>query len=572
MSDVVEPKEALGSRERTTTMAVRIIAMNRFDNRSCAERVLIEGCLQGSPGVRKVWSFPSAFGGPSRGVRQVALESNRVFGKLGRVMVCGVVLMALVVVGDAEARTWSSKSGKFTIEAEMVDFQGGMLRLKKSDGKELIVPLAKLSSADQRWVRSELRRRKSKPKPKAPRVEAPVVAASGDWHQWRGPRRDGVSTETGLLKTWPAEGPPKLWSVRGLGDGFSSVSISGDHIYTMGRKDGRTHLICVKRADGSPVWSAPVGGGDKPNCTPTVDPQSGLVFGLSHGGDLLCVKASDGSEVWRKNYKRDFGGRMMSQWGYSESPLVDGDALICTPGGDRAVMASLDKKTGKPIWGAAASGLGGAGYASPIISNGGGVKQYLTLTGKGLIGVAATTGKVLWNYKRIANGTANIPTPIVTGDFVFTSTGYNDGGSALLRLARQGRGVSFQEIYYKRSKELQNHHGGMVMLGKHIYMGHGHNNGLPVCVDPQTGKAAWGPVRGAGGNSAALVAADGHLYFRYENGIMALVEASPSGYKLKGKFRIASVNGKSWPHPVIADKKLYLRDQDELHCYNLAAE
>ncbi len=469
------------------------------------------------------------------------------------------------------ARTWTDRSGQFQIEAELVDYQDGKAQLKKDNGEVLVVPLSKLSFTDQKFLREELKRRSAQEET----VQVAALAAAGgseDWYQWRGPHRDGISRESGLAHEWPEDGPPKLWSAKGLGSGMSSVSISGDHIYTMGHKDGKTQLFCLKLEDGSAVWATEVGGGSSPNCTPTVDPAANLVYGLSHGGDLLCAKADTGEEVWRKNYGRDFGGRMMSGWGYSESPLVDGDRLIVTPGSDKAVMAALNKQTGETIWTTAAEGTGGSGYASPIISNGGGVKQYITLVGRGIISVAADDGRLLWHYKRIANGTANIPTPIVKDDLVFCSTGYGDGGTALLKLTKQGSGVAYEEIYYKKSSELQNHHGGMVLIGDYVYMGHGHNNGLPVCVKLTTGEAVWGPLRGAGKSSAALVAADGDLYFRYQDGIMALVEATPKEYNLKGKFRIASVNGQSWPHPVIAGKKLYLRDQDELHCYDLTAQ
>lgn len=492
-----------------------------------------------------------------------------------RVVRVGLWLVLVGLAAVALAREWTDKTGGFKVEAEFLGYAGGQVKLQKSDGRTIEVPMTKLSTADQKWVRDELRRRKTAAADAEP-DDGPANTTGGmkneDWYQWRGPRRDGISTETGLVDQWPDEGPPKLWSSRGIGSGYASLSIWGDRIYTMGNKDGKTQLFCLKLADGSIEWATPVGGGDAPNCTPTVDPDGGLVYGLSHGGDLLCAKADSGEKAWSANYGADFGGKMMSGWGYSESPLVDGDRLIVTPGGDRAVMAALHKQTGKPIWTTAAEGSGGAGYASPVISHGGGVKQYLTLVGRGLISVADDDGRLLWHYQRIANGTANIPTPIVKDDLVFTSTGYGDGGSALLKLVKQGRGVNFQEIYYKKADELQNHHGGMVLIGNHVYMGHGHNNGFPVCVELQSGRLVWGPQRGAGGNSAALVAADGDLYFRYENGIMALVSASPAGYELKGKFRIASVNGQSWPHPVIHHGKLYLRDQDELHCYDIAAK
>jgi outer membrane protein assembly factor BamB len=417
----------------------------------------------------------------------------------------------------------------------------------------------------------------------------PVPAANGgtsapstggrstDWYQWRGPKRDGVSTETGLLQRWPTDGPPLAWRVRGLGSGMSSVSISGGRLFTMGSKrGGQTHLICRNLSDGSEVWSTPIGGGKAPNCTPTVDPESGLVFGLTNSGDLMCVEAASGREVWRKNLGRDFGGRMMSGWGYSESPLIDGDRLVCTPGSDRAVIAALDKRTGRQIWATSSrqdsigqAGKNGAGYSSIVIGNGAGTRQYVQLVGRGVIGVSAADGSPLWGYNRVANGTANVPTPVVTGDYVFCTTGYGAGGSALLQLQRSGRRIVANEVWYKRSNDLQNHHGGVVLVGSHLYFGHGHNNGFPVCVDLRSGRSRWKRTRGAGSGSAAVVFADGHLYFRYEDATMALIEAKPGGYNLKGKFRIGSNNGKSWPHPVIHDGRLYLRDQDELLCYNV---
>jgi outer membrane protein assembly factor BamB len=265
---------------------------------------------------------------------------------------------------------------------------------------------------------------------------------------------------------------------------------------------------------------------------------------------------------------------MMSGWGYSESPLVDGDRLIVTPGSNDAIIAALDKRTGKAIWStpmpqqAGNSGGDGAAYSSVVISNAAGVKQYVQLVGRGVIGVDAKTGKLLWGYNRIANGTANVPTPLVSGDYVFCSTGYGTG-AALIKLSRRGNAISAEEIYFKSGDELQNHHGGMIMVGDYVYMGHGHNNGFPVCIEWKTGNDMWRPGRGPGGGSAAIVCADGDLYFRYQDGTMALIEASPREYNLKGSFKLATRNGESWPHPVIADGRLYLRDQQNLLCYDI---
>jgi len=405
---------------------------------------------------------------------------------------------------------------------------------------------------------------------------AKVEAQKGEWSRWRGPNGDAISAEKGLLKTWPKEGPPLAWQAKGFGGGYSSVAIAGGKIFTLGKKNGKTEMIAASVKDGSILWTTPFGDGDPPNCTPTVD--GNLVFGLSCAGDLVCCDVKTGKPLWNKNFPKDFGGRMHSGWGYSESPLVDGDLLIVTPGADKALLAALDKKTGKVVWQTEAAGdqLGrdggdGAAYASIVISHAAGVKQYVTLVGHGLVGVDAATGKLLWNYSAVANGTANIPTPIVTGDYVFGSSGYGKG-SALLKIVKKGDKLDAEEEYFLEGKQLQNHHGGMIRLGNYIYLGHGHDYGTPVCIDMTTGRDAWRMDQPPGGNSAALAYADGNLYFRYQDGTMALIEANPKAYKLNGKFKIKTNNGASWPHPVIAGGKLYLRDQDDLLCYDSKAK
>lgn len=393
-----------------------------------------------------------------------------------------------------------------------------------------------------------------------------------DWPSWRGPNRDGISTETGLLDTWPEDGPALLWRIdNALGNGFSSIAIAEGKIFTIGKRRGDAELIALNLADGKEVWAARVGGGD-PNCTPTVD--NGLVYALGRDGDLVCCETETGDEVWRKNFKQDFGGDMMSGWGFSESPLIDGDLLICTPGARDAILAALDKKTGQVKWKTALpqnvgnQGGDGAAYSSVVISNAGGVKQYVQLTGRGVISADAKTGKLLWGYNKIANGTANIPTPIVDGNNVFCSTGYGTG-AALLTISKNRNQLQAREVYFLNADDFQNHHGGMILHEGFIYCGHGHNNGFPMCINMKTGKQAWNGGRGPGSGSAAVVYADGHLYFRYQNGVMALIEANPKAYKLKGQFKLASSNGESWPHPVIHEGKLYLRDQGTLLCYNI---
>jgi len=399
---------------------------------------------------------------------------------------------------------------------------------------------------------------------------APATIAAADWPQWGGPTRDSISPEKGLLAEWPDGGPELLWQAKGLGPGYASVSISGDTIFTMGDRGDEEFIIALARDGGKERWRAKVGGnwGDGgPRCTPAVS--GGLVYALSPHGDLACFEAAGGKERWRKSLKEDFGGKMMSGWGYSESPLVDGDRLVCTPGGDAAGIVALEKETGKEVWRAETPGLGGAGYSSIVVSEACGVRQYVQLFGKGVAGIRASDGKLLWKYRKVANGTANISTPVVTGDLVFASTAYG-AGSVLLKLEKDGDGVTAKEVWFLDAGKFQNHHGGVVLVDGHIYGGHGQNAGNPKCVELATGKIAW-QERGPGGGSAAVACADGRVYFRYDDGVVALLEATPAAYRLKGKFSTARGSGPAWPHPVIAGGKLYLRWADILLCYDIAA-
>lgn len=408
-----------------------------------------------------------------------------------------------------------------------------------------------------------------------PSPQAKKEAAKGNWSTWRGPNRDGLSAETGLLSSWQERGPKLAWKVKGLGNGLSSVAVAEGRIYTMGRRDGATKMIALSTKDGAKIWESDMGSeaNEDPNSTPSVD--GDRVYGLTHAGQLVCVGTTDGSILWRKHFPTDFKGKMESGWGYSESSIVDGDNLICTPGGNSAVMVALNKRTGEHLWSAEMPavigdrGHDGAGYSSIVIGQIAGRKQYVQLTGRGVIGVDSENGNLLWIYNRIANGVANIPTPIVKGDYIFCSTGYGTG-AALIQIHDRNGKYEVEEKYFLKGNELQNHHGGMVLVADYIYCGHGHNQGHPICLNMMSGEYAWGPVRGPGTGSAAILYADGHLYFRYESGDMALIEATPEEYKLKGTFKTDEINGKSWPHPVIADKKLYLRDQGTLMAYDIA--
>ncbi|MCU0780963.1 MAG: PQQ-like beta-propeller repeat protein [Akkermansiaceae bacterium] len=407
---------------------------------------------------------------------------------------------------------------------------------------------------------------------------AAVPLPAADWPQWRGPARDGKSAETRVIKGgWDRQPPKLLWMGTGLGAGYASVAVVGDRIYTTGDLAGGQGVVAVNAKDGKVIWATPVTDGPPKHsfagarCTPTVE--GGLLWVTASNGMIACLDTT-GKVVWKKDFKEEWGGRMMSGWGFAESVLLDGEAVVCTPGSPDAMMVKLDKKTGAEIWKCAVPEFGegkgkdGAGYGSAVISNAAGVKQYVQITGRGLIGVRAADGKFLWGYDRAANSTANISTPVVAGDHVFCSTAYG-AGSGLVKLSKDGDGVKMEEVYFIGPNKLQNHHGGMVLVDGHIFCGHRQNGGDPVCVDIRTGELKWGPEKPPGKGSAAVTYVDGHLIFRYQDGTLALVKADPKAFKLLGTFKPEYQEKESWAHPVVSGGRLYLREQDKLMCYQL---
>lgn len=411
-------------------------------------------------------------------------------------------------------------------------------------------------------------------------VASAMLASAADWPQFRGPNRDGKCEETGLLKEWPEGGPKLLWKLTGLGRGYSTLSIVGGKFYTMGDRAGEggeesQFALAFDLASRKELWATRIGpphrdGG--PRCTPTVDGE--LLYVIGTDGDLACLETATGKVRWQKSFARDFGGKMMSVWKFSESPLVDGDQVVCTPGGPDATIVALNKKTGEVIWKCAVPSLGdrgkdGAGYTSMIAAELDGVRQYVQILGRGAVGVDAKTGKFLWGYNRIANRVANIPTPLVRGNYVFVTTSYKTG-SALLKITKDGDAFKAKEVYFLTPREFENHHGGVVLVGDCVYGGSGQNNGAPVCLDFMTGKIHWtkDPLDK---RSAAVLYADGNLIFRYEKGLVALIEATPDEFRVKGTFKAAVVDGPAWPYPVIHNGKLYLRAHDALMCYDVKA-
>ena len=404
-------------------------------------------------------------------------------------------------------------------------------------------------------------------------------AAGDDWPTFRGADRTAVAPDTDLLETWPADGPPLVWEAKGAGRGYASPAVAGKRVYTLGdglstATDADEYLSCFDRASGRQLWRTKTGGPwtggqeswQSSRGTPTVD--GSLVYVLSPHGQLMACDAATGRERFRVDLKTELGGKKGDGWGYSESPLVDGERLVCTPGGEKATMVALDKKTGRPLWTCAVPGDRGAGHASIVKVALDGREIYVQTTASGALGVDAKTGTLLWTYP-IDKTTAVAPTPIVQGDLVFFSAGYRRGG-ALLRQRPGPQGTVTVEEVYGLKPDLANKHGGVVLVGDHLYGG-SDDQPIPFCAELATGKIAW-KQRGSGKNSMAIAAADGHLYIRYADGTLSLVKADPAAYAEVASFQVPGSGGRpSWAHPVIADGRLYLREGDSILCYEIRA-
>ena len=375
-----------------------------------------------------------------------------------------------------------------------------------------------------------------------------------------------MSKDTGLIKQWPSSGPQRAWSISSLGEGFGSIAIKGDRIFVQGTKESASVIFCLNRADGKTVWSAALGPkvnegrGNGPRSTPTVD--NDRVYVLTENGDLACLRAPDGSPVWRKNILKEFGGSNPG-WLISESPLIDGDRVIVTPGGRGAGIVALDKMTGKEIW--RATDLSDeAGYSSAIAADVGGVRTIMNFTSRAAVGVRASDGKLMWRNSSAANGTANCATPVFADGKVFFTSDYGTG-AALLGLSAQGGEVKAQELYF--TKEMKNHHGGVVLLNGYLY-GFSGSSGL-TCIEFATGKRMW-VNRSVGKGSLAY--ADGMLYLLSEKQVVGLAEANPNAYVEKGRFSIPDQGKDSWAYPVVAGGKLFIRDQGTLTAYDVKAK
>lgn len=402
--------------------------------------------------------------------------------------------------------------------------------------------------------------------PNKPRVASTAGNSPNPWPQFRGPNRDGKSTETGLLKLWPSDGPPLLWKVTGLGGGYSSVSVADGKVFTMGDGSGGSQVHAIDENTGRHLWqSRDIGrtGGNRegPKSTPAVDLAAGNVYALGQFGDLVCLKIANGREVWRKSLTKDFGGKS-PKWNYAESPLLDGDRVLVSPGGRRGNVVALNKDTGATIW-QSKQYTDEAQYVSMIISPMGLSRHYITMSMETVAGISAQTGNLLWRIPR-KGATAVIPSPLVYKKIVFVTSGYKIGCTAF-QISSKGDRLFTRRLY--SNKDLINHHGGVVLVDQYIY-GHSDRGGWK-CMDITTGKLLW---EDSGVGKGSVVYADGHLICRSETGSgkIALIEATPRGYVEKGRFaQPERSNNNSWAHPVVANGKLFIRDQDVLLCFDL---
>jgi outer membrane protein assembly factor BamB len=407
---------------------------------------------------------------------------------------------------------------------------------------------------------------------------AEMATSPSDWPQWRGPQRDGISKESGLLKQWPKEGPKLLWQMNDIGDGYSTPAVVGKRLYLMSNHGMENEFVqALSTEDGKPIWTTRVGNVGNPNqnppypkarSTPTVD--GNLIYGLGSDGDLACLEAKSGKIRWQKSIRKEFGGQP-GEWAYAESPLVDGEVVIVTPGGSQATLVALNKKTGALIWKSAVPGGDPAGYASAIVVQGGGRKQYVQFLEKGIVGVDAKTGQFLWRYKEVVKGPAQAFTPVARDAYVYG--GALGIGGGLVRLKPDGVGIAAEQVYFERG--LPNGFGGAVLVGDYLYGTQIAGKEL-VAAEFTTGKIKW---KAESIGKGSVTYADGFLYVHGWFGDVALVEATPEGYREKGRFtppnqpkkKASEYPDTAYAYPVIANGRLYIRDLGTLWAYDIKA-
>lgn len=403
----------------------------------------------------------------------------------------------------------------------------------------------------------------------------PLTTQALDWPQWRGHHRDGHSQETGIAKSWPKEGPKTLWQNPDIGTGYASPVIANNHVFTLSN-DGPDNefVIALSNETGEKLWTTTIGKVGKPDqrpsypaarSTPTLDGPN--LYALSSDGDLACLEQTTGKILWSTHLPSKYNGES-GTWAYSESPLVVGNLLICSPGGPTATLLALNKFTGEPAWQCPLPGADKAGYSSPIATTIDGTHQIIQIMEKSLVGIETLTGKTLWSYTRTADGSpAVILTPVTQNNLVY-SAGGRVGGS-LAEITRTGDTFSAQEVYF--SNRLPTSTGGAVLVGDHLY---GAGNQTLLCINFKTGEIAWEERSPAAPGS--ILAIDGHLILHGDNGQIALVKASPETYREIAVFTPPNEpdrgQAKAWAHPAVANGKLYIRDWTSLWCFDLMSK
>ncbi len=396
------------------------------------------------------------------------------------------------------------------------------------------------------------------------------------WPQWGGPNRNHKSNASGLLKQWPEGGPPVAWKFTDAGIGYSSFSVLDGKFYTLGLIGGKNYAICLDAGSGEQLWRTPIsdevpsesylqGWGAGPRSTPTISGDRLIVLG--DGGTLCSLDRMTGEPHWKVNLVSDFGGQI-PKWGYSASPLIDGDRVVVCPGKEQFLVA-LDIETGKQVL--SSSGYNEtAHYVSVVKHTVGGIDMYVTAAQSGLVGFSAETGRALWTNGSSGNATATIPTPILKDNLVYHTSDYGTGCVLVELSATDGR-VRAREVY--RNKNMQNHHGGVILLGDNLF-GLKKGGGW-VCQDLMTGEVNWNK-RLSGDGSASVAYADGRIYvFGESTGTCYLVEPSAEKWIEHGKVSLPEQTGidrgrgKIWAHPVIAEGKLFLRDMDLIYAFDI---
>lgn len=469
------------------------------------------------------------------------------------------LVLGLIFAGmDLSARTWTDADTGRTIEADLLSVQDDTVKLRRADGREFSVRLEMLIEADQVFARAQ---------------KGELGAGGSDWPTWRGPDRTNHSPDQDLLKAWPDGGPELLWTFTDGGKGYSAPVVVGGRLYFTGTRGGKAEIIGLDVASGKEVWQGIIGEdpedgystgwGAGTRGAPTVD--GGMIYAMSARGILAGFELGSGKRVWRKHLVDDLGGGIPG-WGYSESPLVDGDRLVVTPGGGQGAMAALDKKSGRVLW-SSDEVKDGAQYASITIAESGGKRHYVQLFMNKLVGVDPESGDLNWSVDWPQGRTAVIPTPVPFGDKVYMTSGYGSGCQLIAYTADSAK------VLWE-NKVMKNHHGGVVRVGDHLY-GFSDGAGL-LCQDLKTGERVWNE-RGRDTQKGAVHFADGMLYCLDESrGSVFLVEATPDGYREHGRFDLPDktrlregTNGKVWTHPVVVGGRLYLRDQDHVFCYDV---